>query len=109
MPYRSSDLLSSGQEGRELVAAAASRVPNSTNNVSVGNDSMTEGASTADLACPCNCAYVSRACCRSATGVVHEAPASKLGILEAPNSSLVCDGTTGRFRSNWLDRVFLRL
>lgn len=40
MPYRSSDLLSSGQEGRELVAAAASRVPNSTNNVTVGNDSM---------------------------------------------------------------------
>lgn len=41
-------------------------------------------------ACPCNCTYVSRACCEAPNGVVYEAVDLKLGILEpsrCPNST----------------------
>ena len=41
-------------------------------------------------ACPCNCTYVSRACCEAPSGVVYEAVDLKLGILEpsrCPNST----------------------
>lgn len=33
-------------------------------------------------ACPCNCTYVSVACCDAPSGVVHEAAGLKLGVLE---------------------------
>ena len=105
-PYRSStaNSLSSSpsSSGRELLGSGLSLTnvtalspPGSNNN----NNLTIEGGLAADVACPCNCTYVSRACCTSATGIVHEAPALKLGVLKAPNSSLVCDGGTGRFRS----------
>ena len=41
----------------------------------------------------------SRACCRSATGIVHETLALKLMFLKARDSSLVCDATTDQIRS----------
>lgn len=108
LPYRLSGSFYSGAAGRELLATAAAAAggglnstgSNSTRIVSVAKDSANAIALTvANMACPCNCTYVSRACCRSATGTVYETPRLKLGALKAPNSSLVCDGATGRFRS----------
>ncbi len=99
MPYRSSGSRSaSGTERRQLLAAAAAGGgSHSTNVVSVGNGRpMAEGASAVDTACSCNCTCVSRACCRSATAVVHEGPALKLGGLKAPNSTFV--SMKGHFR-----------
>ena len=99
VPYRLTGSLSSGAGERELLGSAAGGGTNLTNaTVSVSSDSIVEGGLAADTACPCNCTYVSRACCTSATGIVHEAPDLKLGMLMAPNASLVCDGTTGHFR-----------
>lgn len=49
------------------------------------------------MACSCNCTYVSKSCCGSGSGVVHEAPAKKLGTLPAP-SGQYCNRASGRFR-----------
>lgn len=49
-------------------------------------------------ACSCNCTYVSKSCCGSASGVVNEAAALKLGTLKAP-SGQICNPTTGRFQT----------
>lgn len=49
-------------------------------------------------ACSCNCTYVSKSCCGSASGVVNEAAALKLGTLQAPSGQL-CNPTTGRFQT----------
>lgn len=48
-----------------------------------------------DAACPCNCTYVSHACCGSLDGVVRESPKSRLGALEVP-SGIICDQRSGR-------------
>lgn len=48
------------------------------------------------LACPCNCTYVSKACCIS-DGIVHEAPSMKLGALQPPTSNVGCNATIGEF------------
>ena len=50
------------------------------------------------MACPCNCTYVSEACCFSDSGVVHEAVSLKLGVLEPPDSQTFCNKTTGDFQ-----------
>ena len=55
-------------------------------------------ASLTDAACPCNCTYVSNACCSSASGIVHEVPTLKLGALRPPNSSVSCNALTGKFQ-----------
>lgn len=72
-----------------------------------GNDTVeiaatpTNTSSTADLAgmtCPCNCTYVSEACCLSTTGIVFEDPIKKINTtLQAPNSSVCCDHQTGQW------------
>lgn len=51
------------------------------------------------LECPCNCNYVSPACCLSIDGVVFEDPSEKspLGV-QAPNRTVCCDGMTGGWR-----------
>ena len=56
------------------------------------------GSNDTRLVCPCNCTYVSKACCFSKSGVVHEAPNLKLGALHPPNSSMVCNSTSGQFQ-----------
>ncbi len=48
--------------------------------------------------CPCNCTYVSKACCGSASGIVHESSGFRLGAVRAPNDNAICDPTTGEFR-----------
>lgn len=62
---------------------------------------MIQGSSTllSDLACPCNCTYVSKQCCTSASGIVHEDPVHRLGALSPPpNGTLECDLRTGDWR-----------
>lgn len=48
------------------------------------------------LECPCNCTYVSPACCLSVNGVVFEDASEKSEVgVRAPNASVCCDGVTG--------------
>lgn len=61
-------------------------------------DSTTFNPSTTDLSCPCNCTYVSKACCLSPTGLVYEDPVMRTDtVVQAPDSSVCCDHQTG----NW--------
>ena len=53
-----------------------------------------------ELACPCNCTYVSKACCNSPLGIVYEAPELKLGSLQAPSVNMTCNATTGDFQAS---------
>ena len=65
---------------------------------SANSTTMVDVVSVADLdklMCPCNCTYVSKACCSSTSGIVYESAASKLGALQPPNNSMVCNSTTG--------------
>ena len=61
------------------------------------NSSLTEEGRI-DLACPCNCTYVSKACCNSISGMVYEAPELRLGSVQAPSANLTCNATTGDFQ-----------
>lgn len=63
------------------------------------NGNLTAEGST-DIACPCNCTYVSKACCNSPSGIVYEAPDLKLGSLQAPSVNLTCSTTTGDFQAS---------
>ncbi|KAI4287736.1 MAG: hypothetical protein L6R35_003006 [Caloplaca aegaea] len=52
----------------------------------------------ASLSCPCNCTYVSRACCLSGDGIVAEDAIQEIVTTQLPaNGTLCCDATTG----NW--------
>ena len=53
-----------------------------------------------DLACPCNCTYVSKACCNSNSGLIYEAPELRLGSVQAPSANLTCNATTGDFQAS---------
>lgn len=50
-------------------------------------------------ACPCNCTYVSKACCNSPSGIVYEAPDLRLGSLQARSENVTCNATTGDFQA----------
>lgn len=67
-------------------------------NVSMNSTVTEEGMK--DLACPCNCTYVSRACCNLVSGVVHEAPDKRLGSLLVPSAQLACDAATGELQAS---------
>ncbi|KAL8760784.1 MAG: hypothetical protein Q9184_003043 [Pyrenodesmia sp. 2 TL-2023] len=68
---------------------------------------MIENQPLSSLACPCNCTYVSKACCTSSSssGIVHEDPrVHRLGSLLPPNgTTLECDTATG----NWTQKKVL--
>ena len=72
---------------------------NATQPAFVANSTLA-GESGMDLACPCNCTYVSKACCSSPAGIVYEAPDLKLGSVLAPSANLTCDPTTGEFQAS---------
>lgn len=48
-----------------------------------------------NITCPCNCTYVSHACCTSELGFVYEPPQHHLGSLVPPSANLTCDLETG--------------
>lgn len=53
------------------------------------------------FACPCNCTYVSPACCLSSHGIVWEDLSEKLSMtVQAPNGSVCCDETSGKWRDS---------
>ena len=53
---------------------------------------------TPELSCPCNCTYVAKACCLSATKIVWEDASQKVEtVVQAPNGTVCCDTATG----NW--------
>ena len=51
-----------------------------------------------DFPCPCNCTYVSNACCDAPSGIVYEAPDLRLGSLQAPMVNMTCNSITGEFQ-----------
>ena len=61
------------------------------------NSTLT-GKQRTDLACPCNCTYVSKACCDSPSGMVYEAPDLRLGSVQAPSANQTCNASTGDFQ-----------
>lgn len=65
---------------------------------SINNTFTAEGS--ADTACPCNCTYVSKACCNSLSGMVYEAPGLRLGALQASSENVTCNATTGDFQAS---------
>lgn len=71
---------------------------NATQPASFDNRTFTE-TSLGDVACPCNCTYVSKACCNSPAGIVHEAVDLKLGSVQAPSVNVTCNRTTGDFQT----------
>ena len=79
--------------GRELQEVGLSTKSSGNATVSLTADS----ASLAGAACPCNCTYVSQACCTSDVGIVWEAPLMKLGSLQPPSQDLFCDKISGQF------------
>lgn len=72
---------------------------------STSYESTTFSPSLTDLACPCNCTYVSKACCLSLTGLVYEDPVMKIDtVVQATNGSVCCDHQTG----NWTKAAVTR-
>ena len=63
------------------------------------NSTLMEDAKI-DLACPCNCTYVSKACCNSTSGIIYEAPELRLGSVQAPSANLTCNPMTGDFQAS---------
>lgn len=63
-------------------------------------------ANMTNPACPCNCTYVSNACCTTEAGIVFEPPERKLGLLQPPNSTMVCNLTSGEFEERSLSGQF---
>ena len=49
------------------------------------------------VACPCNCTYVSKACCSAGAGIVQEAPALRLGAVRPP-AGQSCNSSTGQLQ-----------
>ena len=72
---------------------------NATESDPASNSTLTE-AERIDPACPCNCTYVSKACCNSISGIVYEAPDLRLGSVQAPSANLTCNATTGDFQAS---------
>ena len=87
---------SGNREGRRLLGIDLANATES--NFSMNSTLTREGAM--DLACPCNCTYVSRACCNSLSGIVYEAPNLRLGSVQAPSVNLTCNATTGEFQAS---------
>ena len=52
------------------------------------------------LECPCNCTYVSPACCLSTDGIVYEdaLARSQISVQAPPDTGFCCDTTTGLWR-----------
>ena len=73
--------------------------PNATQSIDSINVTLTGEGSTGP-ACPCNCTYVSKACCTSPSGIVYEAPDLRLGALQAPSVNLTCNAMTGDFQAS---------
>ena len=64
-------------------------------NIPLTQIGATPPALVGDAACPCNCTYVSHACCASLDGVVRESPQLRLGMLKVPPGK-ICDQRSGR-------------
>ena len=89
LPYSAQD---SGRELNEVLL-------NSTSPIASSPAGEMEALPESTLACPCNCTYVSNACCLSASGVVFEAPGLKMGVLQPPDNSTFCNPATGKFQT----------
>ena len=89
LPYSAQD------SGRELMEID----PNITNVIEPISASVVPIIDESTMACPCNCSYVSKACCLSTSGIVFEASNLKLGALLPPNNSTFCNSTIAQFES----------
>lgn len=86
----------SGSQGRRLLSNASSiPVDNATFSALVPPETRDP---LTGFGCPCNCTYVSQACCDAPSGEVWEPASFKLGSLAPPNPNTCCDRITGAFR-----------
>jgi len=93
LPYSAS-----GRKLGEISINSTSFINSAGTSNPVGSPPPAQDLILAGQACPCNCTYVSKACCLSASGIVYEAPNLRLGAVRAPNDTAICDPTTGEFR-----------
>ena len=63
------------------------------------NSRTLPATSLGNVACPCNCTYVSKACCDSPAGIVHERVDLKLGSVQVPSVDVICNQNTGDFQT----------
>ena len=78
---------------------------NDTLDIAATPNSTSLTSTLSGMTCPCNCTYVSEACCLSTTGVVFEDVSKKINTtLQAPNGSVCCDHQTGK----WANTTVLR-
>lgn len=90
-------LLESGSNTTVLASASSnSSSTNAEEEHHSNSNTMTRYLS--NLACPCNCTYVSRKCCVSNSGIVHELPMFRLGALKAPTDNIECDKSNGKWK-----------
>ena len=69
---------------------------NGTLEIAATIDTVDTNPTVPDLVCPCNCTYVSYACCLSPTGIVLEDLGEKIETtIQPPNGTVCCDGRTG--------------
>ncbi len=94
LPYSAS-----GRELGEIYINSTSFVNSTGTFNSADSPPPAQKPTLADQACPCNCTYVSNACCLSTSGIVYESPSLRLGAIRAPNATTFCDPTTGEFRT----------
>lgn len=93
LPYTASSSATKSSSGGAKISSFAVEVLNSTQ--SSNFSTIIRALDLRDVACPCNCTYISKACCGSASGVVYETPNLQRGNLEAP-AGQYCDLTTGK-------------
>ena len=91
-------LLESGSNTTALASASSN---SSTNDIEETHNSNSDDVTRylSNLACPCNCTYVSKKCCVSESGIVHENPMFRLGALEAPTEKMECDESNGNWKT----------
>ncbi|KAG7007201.1 hypothetical protein G7Y79_00011g030990 [Physcia stellaris] len=90
------------ESGSNITALASASSNSSTTDVEGTRNSNSDAVTRylSNLACPCNCTYISRKCCVSESGVVHEHSMFRLGGLKAPTEQMECDESNG----NWRER-----
>ena len=62
------------------------------------NDTDTNPSDMDPLTCPCNCTYVSAACCLSDSGIVYEPASMQIPIAPIPaDEPICCDSRSGQY------------
>lgn len=88
------------ESGSNITALASASSNSSTTDVEGTRNSKSDAVTRylSNLACPCNCTYISRKCCVSESGIVDEHSMFRLGALKAPTEKMECDESNGNWK-----------